>query len=266
MINYTGRIDGKPITDIEPKATSLAANPNFWLLLKEDAFLPGFAKEVVGLSIGDMKDITVTFPEDFPLETLRGKTAEFHTEVKELKTRKLPELNDELAQEVAKMNLEDLKKAIRENIGQRKTEGADRAQKEAILKSLLAAVNFDLPEKLVTEETNQAMYEIVAENQQRGIPAELLEEKKEEIFANAQKSAREQVKIGFIAAKIAEKEKLEVDQQEFGQRLAMLAAQQQMPIEKFVKMARENGALGQVRERMLLQKVLDFLLQNAKVE
>jgi trigger factor len=110
------------------------------------------------------------------------------------------------------------------------------------------------------------VYDIVAENQARGVPATVLEEKKDEIFSNASKAAKESLKFKFIAAQIAENEKIEVTNEQLGQHLAYIAQREGTTLQKMVDRVRKNNAFGAVRQQLLRQAVLDFLLKEAKSE
>jgi FKBP-type peptidyl-prolyl cis-trans isomerase (trigger factor) len=94
----------------------------------------------------------------------------------------------------------------------------------------------------------------------------VLEEKKDEIFVNAEKSAKESVKFKFIAAQIAETEKLEITNEQIAQHLAFLAQREGITLEKMVDRVRKNNAFAAIRQQLLRQAVLDFLLKEAKFE
>jgi len=167
---------------------------------------------------------------------------------------------------VAKKDLAELKKLVRENMEHEKKNQADRGARSEIVQKLIAAVEFDLPPTAVDEETHAMVYDIVAENQGRGVPANVLEEKKDEIFNNAGKSAKESVKFRFIAAQIAENEKIEVTNEQIAQHLAFLAQREGITLEKMIDRVRKNNAFGAVRGQLLRQAVLDFVLKEAKFE
>jgi trigger factor len=266
VISYTGTMDGKPLLELVSEAKNLAENPKFWLWMRPEGFLPKFAEQLVGLNKGEKRTVSVEFPADFAQPALAGKTAQYEVELKEIKIKHAPALDDAFAQDVAKLNLAELKTRVRENLIQDKKSQADRASRNEIVQKLLAAVEFDLPASAVEEETHAAVYDIVAENQARGVTPELLEEKKDEIFANATKGAREMVKFRFIAAQIAENEKIEVTNEQIGQHLAYLAQRENTTLEKMADRVRKNKAFGTIRNQILNQAVLDFLLKEAKFE
>lgn len=266
VISYTGKLDGKPLIELVPDAKHLAENPQFWLWMREEGFLPGFAKQCVGMTRNETRTIEIEFPADYPQAPLAGKKAQYEVKLVDIKIKVSPALDDAFAQDLAKMDLAELKTRIRENMQQEKQSQTDRALRNEIVQQLISATEFELPPTAVEEETNAAVYDIVAENQARGISASLLEEKREEIFSNAAKSAREMVKFKFIAAQIAEEEKIEVTNEQIAQQLAFMAQREGITLEKMADRVRKNNAFGAVRQQILRQSVLDFLLKEAKFE
>ncbi len=98
VINFTGTVDGKPLDEVGgEQAKPLASNEGYWIRIEDEAFFPGFTDELVGCKVDDEKEITVTLPEDFPIEALREKEAVFAVKVTGMKTEVLPELDDEFA-------------------------------------------------------------------------------------------------------------------------------------------------------------------------
>jgi trigger factor len=266
VISYVGKLEGKPLTELAPEAKNLAENPQFWLWMRTEGFLPKFAEQCVGMKKGETRTVEVEFPADFPQDALAGKKVEYDVELKEIKIKKAPPLDDTFAQEVAKMNLAELKSRVRENMEQDKKSQAERAARAEIMQKLIGAVEFDLPPSAVEEETSATVYDIVAENQARGIPDNVLEEKKEEIYSNAEKSARESVKFKFIAVQIAESEKIEVTNDQVARHLAFVAQREGITLEKMVERVRKNNAFGAIQQQLMTQAVLDFLLKEAKFE
>jgi trigger factor len=266
VISYTGKIDDKPMIELVPESKNLAHNPNFWLWMRPEGFLPKFAEQCVGLKKGESQTVDVEFPADFPQTELAGKKAQYDVELKEIKVKNAPPLDDAFAQEVAKMNLDELKTRVRENMEQEKKNQANSAQRTEIIQKLISSVDFDLPPSAVDEETHATVYDIVAENQARGVPANILEEKKDEIFNNAAKAAKESVKFKFISSQIAENEKIDVSNEQMAQHLAFLAQREGITLDKMVDKVRKNTAFGVVRQQLLRQAVLDFLLKESKSE
>ena len=266
VVTYEGTLDGKPLVDLLPNAKHLAKNEKFWVMIKDDMFLPGFGKQLIGTNVGEERTVSVTFPADFPQEDLRGKTAEYQVKLDEIKETVLPEFNDEFAKQVANTTADELKMRITANLKMQKEEQAKNEHVKQIFEHLNGGANFDVPESSVQDQTRHLIHDIVRENEMRGVPRNVLEEKKEDIFNNAKATAAGQVKLGFILGKIAEAEKLEVSNDELIAEVSRISAQQNTPPKKFIKQLQENNGFESIRESLLNRKTIDFLLQSANIE
>lgn len=266
VINYTGTSEGKPLTEIAPTARGLTQQNGFWVEVKPDSFIPGFADQLVGMEAGHKKTVEVTFPQDFVAPALSGRQGQYDVEVVQVKEKVLPELNDEFAKSFGAEDVEKLKNGVREDLARELEFKQSRAIRNQIIRHLLETIRFDLPESAVASETRNVVYDIVRENQQRGVSREMIEQQKDEIYAAANHSAKDRVRISFILGKVAEKEKIQVTNEELSHRIILMAQQYQMPPEKLAKQLRERNAIGDISDEILSGKVLAFLEEKAKVE
>ena len=266
VVNYKGTLDGKPITDSHPTAKGLTEKQNFWVLIKPESFIPGFTTPLVGASAGDRRTVTLTLPADFVIADLSGKTVVYEVEVVGVKEKVLPEANDEFAQGFGAENLSKLQEGIRQDLKNELEFRARRAVRDQLLKALLDQVAIELPESVVANETRNVVYSIVNENQQRGVAKEIIESKKDEIFASAAVSAKDRVKAAFILNRIAEQENIKADQKDMTQRIVALAQQNKTTPDKFVKVLQERNAFPEIAQEIVTSKVLDFIELNAQVE
>ncbi len=267
IINYTGAIDGQSIAELAPDNTSLSSQEKFWLWVKDDVFLPGFAKQIIGANKGETRAVEVVFPDDFPAESLRGKKAVYQATVEDIRERELPPFDDEFSQNAASCTAEELRTRIRDNMAREKGREAKNQHLRQIFDHLRTSTTFDLPESSVQEETQNLLYQIVRENQMRGISNEMLEEKRQEIFTAAHGSAQDRVKLSFILSRISKEEKIEVSGDEIKQELVEMAARSDMSVEKLVKKIQESDrGLGQLEDDIRNRKTIDFLLQSAVIE
>ena len=124
-------------------------------------------------------------------------------------------------------------------------------------------MSFDLPESVLASETRNLVYNIVNENQQRGIPKETIESKKNEIFQSAQTSAKDRVKAAFVLNRIAEQEKITVSQEDALKRAQQLAMMYQMPLDQFIKDLQKRNGVNELYDQVLHEKVLDLIEKNA---
>ncbi len=266
VVNYKGTCEGKPITDIAPTAKGLTEKQNFWLDIEPNAFIAGFAEQMVGGKAGDKRAINVDFPADFVTKELQGKKGVFDVEIVEVKEKALPAIDDEFAKKYGAENLEKLKAGVRLDLENELKYSQTRALRGQIVRALLDKVNFDLPESAVASETRNVVYDIVRENSQRGVPRDLIEKQKDEIYSMAASSAKERVKLSFMVQRIAELEKIEVSQEDVLKRAQQMAAMYQIPLDKFIKDLQKRNGVPELYDQIAHEKVLTFLEQNAKIE
>jgi trigger factor len=266
VVNYKGTVDGKPLTDIAPTARGLTEKTGFWLALAPDSFVPGFTEQLVGTSAGDKRTVNVTFPNEFVAAELSNRAAVYEVEVTGVKEKVLPEVNDEFAKSFGAQDVAELMAGIRRDLQNELDSRQRTSVRDQILKSILGAVQFDLPESIVTSETRNLVYNIVNQNQQRGVAAEVIEQKKDEIMASASTSAKDRVKAGFILNRIAAEEKIEVNNNEISQRIMGIAAQRNEDPQKVAKKLQEQNAIQDLAQDILTGKVLDFIELQAKIE
>lgn len=266
VVTYSGTCDGQPLTALAPTALGLTKKEDSWVLVKPGSFLPGFTEPLVGASIGDQRTVPLTLPEDFVHKELSGKAVVYEVTVTGVKQKLLPEADDAFAKGFGAEDMGVLLQGIRNDLQRELDLRQKRAVRDQLLKALMSQVEFDLPESIVASETRSVVYNIVNENQQRGVPKEFIDQKKDEIYQSATASARERVKSAFILNRIAAEEKLAVSDRELTQRVLLLAQQNNTTPDKMVKAIQERNAVGEIRQDILMGKVLDFLEMNAAIE
>ena len=266
VVNYTGTSEGKPLTEIAPTAKGLTEKQNFWVEIKPDSFIPGFAEQLVGAKAGEKRTVTVDFPADFVSKELSGKKGVYEVEIVEVKERSLPALDDAFAKGYGAENVEALRAGVRRDLENELKHKLERDVRTQIIHSLLDRVNFDLPESAVAAETRNVVYDLVRENQKRGISRDIIEKDKDAIYTAAARSAQEKVKIAFLLSKIAQKEEVKVSQEEVVRRVQTMAAMYQIPTEKFIKDLQKRDGVGEIYDQLTNEKVLELLQNNAKIE
>ena len=266
VVNYSGTCDGQPLTALAPTAAGLTSKENSWVLVKPGSFLPGFTEPLVGASAGDKRTVAITLPDDFVHKELSGKAVVYEVTVTGVKQKILPEADDAFAKSFGASDMGVLLQGIRNDLQRELDTRQKRAVRDQLLKALMAQLEFDLPESIVASETRSIIYSIVNENQQRGIPKEAIDSRKDEIAGNAAVSARERVKSAFILNRIAAEEKLSVSDRELTQRVLLLARQNNTTPEKMAKAIQERNAASEIQQDILMGKVLDFLEINAAIE
>ncbi|HTY86525.1 MAG TPA: hypothetical protein VMB80_03595, partial [Candidatus Acidoferrum sp.] len=228
--------------------------------------IPGFADQLIGAKAGDKRTVTVDFSADFATKQLAGKKGTYAVEVVEVKEKILPPVDDELAKKYDAENLAKLREGVRHDLENELKYSQGKAVRGQIVRALLNAANFDLPESAVAHETRNVVYDIVRENTQRGVGRDLIEKQKDEIYSAAAQSAKERVKLAFLIQRIAEKEGIQVSQDEVLKRAQSLATAYQIPLDKFIKDLQKRNGVAELYDQIAHEKVLAFLEQNAKIE
>ena len=207
------------------------------------------------------------FPADFVTPQLAGKKGVYEVEVVEVKEKVLPALDDAFAKSFGAENLEKLREGVRRDLENELKYSQNKSIRTQLIRSLLDRVNFELPETAVAQETRNVVYDIVRENQKRGISREQIEQQKEQIYSAATRDAKERVKVAFLMQKIAEKEDIKVAQEEIAAAHSQpWPAMYQIPPDKFLKDLQKRNGLIEIYDQIMNEKVIDFLQQNAKIE
>ena len=133
-------------------------------------FIDNFEDQLVGLAIGDKKDVIVTFPESYGKEELNGKEAKFEVEVKEIKVKELPELDDEFAKEVAAVeSFEELKENLKKTLEKNNDEKAEREFEEAVITAVIENAKMDVPEVMISKEIDAMMRDLEGRLKYQGL-------------------------------------------------------------------------------------------------
>lgn len=266
VVNYTGTCDGKPITDTAPTARGLAEKKAFWINVDKTSFIPGFGEQLIGMKAGDKRTITVDFPADFVTPQLAGKKGVYEVELVEAKEKVAPALDEAFAKAYGAESMDKLREGVRADLQNEWNLKQNRSIRKQVVDNLLGRIKCDMPESLLEQETREIVYSIVNDNQQHGISKEALDAQKDAIYTTASSTARDRIKASFAFQRVAEKEGVRVEQVEIARRLQDLAAQYKMPVEKLVKELEKSGGLSGVYAQLLNEKVVDLLVQYAKLE
>lgn len=264
VIDYQGTCEGKPVSEVAGQPVpQVEEGKDFWLKVDEDAFLPGFATQLVGLKIDENKEVTVSTQEDFPLESLREKDLVFQVTVKGIKEQKLPE-DDVLVETLMPGgSMEDLKEALESQLKFQMTRQLEEFKEGKLLEQIAEAVDFELPEEYVTSETQGQADRLVQDALKQGMSEEQLQAEQEQIFETAGVKARNNLKAQFLLGEIAEAEKIKVADKDLMETLTSLAKREGKPLKTFIKQLQRERRVDSIRNQMLIGKTVDFLLESA---
>ena len=268
VINYKGSVDGKAVGEVLPLApATLAQNTGFWLKMDENSFLPGFCTPLIGLKENDTKSVIVTIPDDYEAEELRGQSLDYEVEIVEIKEQRLPELDDEFAEKIEPgKTLDQLKETLREQMQEQRKGYRQEMITNQILSKINSELEFELPQEIVMRETQSRVNDIFNSNTERGVSEEELVEHQEQIIESAGEQANNSVKTSFILEQIAEKEKIEVGQEEVLNRVNEIAARQKTSVKNLTKQLQKKNGFGRIINGLKIQKTLEFLRDSAVIK
>lgn len=266
---YTGTLDGKPLTEVVGDKGIYAAAPQTWEEVEgaNEGLLPGMSKQLAGLKAGDKKDVTLTFPAEFAaVPALAGKSVVYAIEVQEVRERALPPLDEKFFKDNQVDSLDALKAQVKSSLAMRKDYENKANQRRQITDALIAQANFPVPESLIASERDGVLRQFIEENMRRGVPQEEFEKNKKELFDSASKAAVSRVKVQLLLAKIAEAEKINVDEKDLNNWLMREAMRSGQKPDKLVKeLGKDREQLRAIQQQILFDKALDFLVSKATV-
>ncbi|SJZ91430.1 trigger factor [Anaerorhabdus furcosa] len=236
------------------------------LVIGSGSFIPGFEEQLIGAVAGDEKDINVVFPENYHAEELKGAPVVFKVKVNEVKSKQLPELNDEFAKDVNAPNvetLEDLKNLIKKDLGEnKKTEVENKAMNDLITK-VVEGATVDIPQEMIEDETNQLVNDFANRLQQQGFALDqfmqMTGQTIEQIREQMGKDAENKVKLRLVLEAIAKAEKIEVSDDEVEKEYQAIADQYKMEIAK----VKELISTLSLSEDIRIRKAYDLIKDTA---
>lgn len=253
-IDFTGSIDGEEFDG--GKATDFA------LELGEGRMIPGFEDQIIGMKTGEEKTITVTFPEDYHAENLKGKEAQFAIVAKKVEERELPELNDEFVAlfGIKEGGVEALKAEVRKNMERELKNAVQGKVKEQVLKGLVETNEVELPKAMIDQEIDvlrrQAMQRFGGnQGQFPQLPAELFEEQ-----------AKERVKVGLLLGEVIRANELVVDEKKVDDIIETTASAYEDPAEVIAYYKGNEDMMQQIRNVALEEQAIEFILNQANVK
>lgn len=267
--SYEGKIGEELVADLVLDSPMFGTQKSTWEEAgSEDA--PGVRAVVdglIGMKAGDTKEVSMEFPEDFKPEALAGKTAVYSVEAKEVREKVMPEMDDAFFKSLQVANEAELRTKISENIETQKKQQNANAERQQITEALIKAVDFPIPESGIESETDAVLRDFMQRNMQQGISAEEFEKHKDSLHEGASKAAHDRLKSRLILTKIAEKEKIKVENEDFSRVIMMQAQQSGQSPDKLVKeLRKDQNRVNQMRRDIILGKTIDRLLETAERE
>jgi trigger factor len=226
-----------------------------------------FSENLTGVRPEESRTFTVDYPSDFSSAGLAGKKVEYVTEVTAVRHKELPELDDEWVKSLGDEfdSVETLKTKVREELELRAVAESDRNLRDELLRKLLDAHKFEVPQSLVDHETNNRLQTVARQMMSRGINPESEEINWDAAQAEMRGQAEEDVRATMLLEKIAESENIDVSDDEVEAEIDSLATASRQPKEQVRAALTKNGGERSIAHRLRTRKALDLLIANARV-
>ncbi|MGZ5419225.1 MAG: trigger factor [Solirubrobacterales bacterium] len=261
LIDFEGKIDGEKFEGGEAR--------DYLLELGSGQVLEGFEQALEGAKAGDVREAKVAFPDDYPAEEMRDKEAVFEITAKEVREKELPELGDDFATEASEF---ETLAELRDHIGERVREVLDARAEEGFRESALDAVakqaKMDLPDALVKDRATETWERVERSLQQRGVsPTAYLESQgktREELIEEAKPEAELSMRREAVLEAVADKEGIEVSDEELTGALAPIAEREGVKTEEMLERLRETGRDKLLRKDLRMRRALESIAEKAK--
>jgi trigger factor len=263
VIDFAGSVDGEPFEGGEARGHLVE--------LGSGRLIPGFEEQLDGVAAGEEREVKVTFPDDYPAEHLAGKDASFAVEAKEVKEKRLPELDDDFAVEAGGYDsLDELRTELEQRIGEAQEREIEGEFREAAVDAAVAAADVEVPHELVHSKAHEMWHRTSRRLAAQGVdPNRYLEmsgKTEEELVVDAEPDAELALKREAVLSAIVDAEGIEASDEEVAEALREAAGPDasDKQLKRAMKRARAQGADEALREDIAMRKAVDLLVENAK--
>ena len=259
VIDFEGFIDGE--------AFEGGKGENYPLTIGSHSFIDTFEEQMIGMNIGEEKELNVTFPEDYHAENLKGKPATFKVTVKEIKEKQLPELDDDFAQEVSDFDtLAEYKDDLKKKIAERKESEAKAKKESEAIEKVVEAAKMDIPQAMIDTQVNRMLEDFAMRLQQQGLSVEQYFQytgmTADKIMEEMKPEAVKRIKNSLVLEAVAKAENIEVSEEEFEAELQKMADMYKMEIEK-IKEFMQDAEAKQMKDDIAIQKAVELIVSSA---
>jgi trigger factor len=262
LINFEGMVDGKPVEG--------GSGEDYLLEVGSQTFVPGVEEQMIGMRRGEIKDVFIDIPEDYHAKQIAGKKVKFRILLKEIKQKKLPEVNDEFAKQVSSFKtLDELKQDIRTKLSEMKEAQVEAQVRESIVKKITERAEVEVPDTLVKREVDIMLQDFAFNLQAQGINLQqymdMANLSLDVMKENFKEDAKQRVKNRLVLESIAKAEGFEVAESDVEKEVETMATRIGRSKEELRKKLEEVGEIEVIRENIRIRKVIDWLVEKAKI-
>jgi trigger factor len=258
-VDYDGSMNGEPLKGAQRENVLLEVAPG--------PFVESKAEELSGARVGETREIKVTFPPDYAAPALREKEGVFRVTVKGIKKREIPALDDQFVQDLGRdaKTVAELREKLRADLVEQRKHKAKQERRETILGALVERNPIEAPPALVERNIDGMLQTMMAGFARRGIDAQRLGLNLERMHEELRPRAALEVKGYLLLEAIAEKEKLDVTEEDLEKHYEKTSGELDQPVEKIKLAFQQQGAVEGLKARLRQDKALAFLLDKANL-
>lgn len=267
--SYQGFLAGEPIDDLVKERPLYGTQKNTWeeAGAADGMGIPAITAALPGMTVGESKEVVMSYPADHAVENLRGKDVKYQVEVHEVREKKLPEIDEAFLKTLQVESEEKLRENVRNQLKMRKEQENEEHLRRQIVEKLTAAADFPLPESVVQSRTESILTDYMMSQMQRGASEEDFEKVREQLHESAGQSARSQVKLDFILQEIMDREKVTLEQEDMQRVLINEAMRTRQNPEDLVKeLRKDESRLRALQRSALTGKTMAMILEKAQVQ
>ena len=248
--------------------TSIVKNEQGWYPMRAPENLPGAMVALLGKKADEECDAEVTFPEDYHLEALRGKTLPYHFKIKEIRKQIKPELNEEFVQRFGAKDVADFREMVKMQMDSEMSSHVRSAMVGEITEQLFKDLNFALPPKILGQASVDCLGEMIEEEKRKGTSREDITAKKDEMQAEATKKAETGLRQQYLLNAIMKAENIEFTGDDYKMMLNQFARYENnsKKIQQIFREKQENGEMSRFMNNVLMNKLFSRLIELAQVE
>ncbi len=260
-LDFEGFVDGVPFEG--------GKGDNYALTIGSNSFIPGFEDQLIGMQIGEEKDVEVTFPEDYHAEDLKGKPAVFHCKVNSIREKKLPEADDAFADEVSEFST---MKEYREDIEKRLLKGKEDRQKQLkedlVMEAIVADAAIDIPPAMLETQQRQLFEEFSQRMQMQGLSIDqymqYTGQNADQMIASMKPDAERRIRTRLVLEEIAKQENITATEEEFEEEIKKMAEGYRANVETVKKIFENDKEKARLMQDIAVQKAITFVTDAAK--
>jgi trigger factor len=258
IIKYQGYHDGQPVKEV--------AAESYPVELGNAMLMPEFEKGLMGMKVNEERDVELAFPEDYPDKSIASKTLIFKVTMKEVKQKRLPQINDEFAKDVSYENIEALKQGVKGELIKEKEGARDRETTQKIMDALLKDMTVPVPKRLLDKRLQGMLEEAMSRYQPGQLTVEEMQSIRLRMRDEFGKRAEDRLRAEIVLARIAEKEGIKAENSDVEERIKKIAEDAKKTYNEIRSVYEQYNLIGGLKSAIIEEKAVGLLRDNAVIK